>query len=192
MSYEVVVCEMKLELLRAGIELRGFLLCNPEGKILSKYCVGGDWNSIVALMESGEAFYTKMYKKRAGYLSRELYHQLKPYKQRTDKLSENARKIYEFLQAIDFASTQEIKRTLMMSSSGFNRGLNELSAELLITAVRRERTLNPRNGWCSFYWATASEWEKLKPESQVEQDTSRVYELLGTILPENELERLLR
>jgi len=184
MSYEVRVCEVKVELLRAAIELRGFLLCNPEGKMLSTGCVGGDWNSVVALLESGEAFYTKIYKNRAGYLSRELYYQLKPYKQRTDKLSENAQKMYELLQASDFASTKEIKRTLMMSSCEFNRALYELSKELLITAVRRERTLNPANGWCSFYWASAAEWEKLRPEPKIEPETVRINELLGELLPD--------
>ena len=191
MSREIVVCEEKIACLRAYFIDRGLLLCNDDGNLPSNKTVGGDWNSIVALMERGEVFYSKLYKNKTTYLSREFYYQIKSYKQRIDSVSDNGRKVYEFVHAVDMASIKEIKQALMMSSREFNSALKELCKELLVTAARREKTLND-NGWCSFYWSTACSWEKLKPLPEVRMDSGRVYDLLFGMLEEVKILRLLR
>jgi len=191
LNREIVVCEEKVACLQSYFIDRGLLLCNDDGNLPSKRTIGGDWNSIVELMERGEVFYCKLYKNKTTYLSREMYYQIKPYKQRIDNISDNSKKVYEFVEAVDMVSTKEIKKALMMSTKEFNKVLNELCKELLITAVRREKTLND-NGWCSFYWGTACSWEKLKPLHGVKVDVDRVYELLFGMLRDREIERLLR
>jgi len=191
MSKEVFVCEEKVACLQSYFIDRGLLLCNDDGNLPSKRTVGGDWNSIVALMERGEVFYCKLYKNKVTYLSREMYYQIKPYKQRIDNMSDNSKMVYEFIKAVDMASTKEIKAALAMSSGKFNAALNELCRELLITAVRREKTLND-NGWCSFYWGVSCSWEKLKPLPKIQVERDRIYDLLFGMIGEKEIERLLR
>ena len=83
------VCEthqesIPIELLKGYFSRNGFLLCNECRNMPSLFNVGGDWNSIVQLIEEGQVFYSKLYKGRVTYLSREFYAQVKPYRQRME------------------------------------------------------------------------------------------------------------
>ena len=66
-------------LLRNYFAQMGLLLCNENPYLPSLPTVGGTWNDIVAMMETREVFYSKLYKGRVTYLSRALYYHLKPF-----------------------------------------------------------------------------------------------------------------
>ena len=89
------VCEthqesIPIELLKGYFSRNGFLLCNECRNMPSLFNVGGDWNSIVQLIEEGQVFYSKLYKGRVTYLSREFYAQVKPYRQRMELISSHS------------------------------------------------------------------------------------------------------
>lgn len=148
----------QVSLLRAYFAKNGILLCNENKFLPSLETVGGGWNSIVHLIERGDVFYSKLYKRRATYLSREFYYQIKPYRQRTDALSEQAREVLAFIHSAGLVSSGDIKAVLMLSGKAFNACMDELFGELLVTAIARERTMN--DNWSSFLWGTHKLWEQ--------------------------------
>lgn len=153
--------EQRKTLLRSYFMTNGLLLCNESKELPYLESVGGDWISIVALIEEGEVFYSKLYKGRVSYLSREFYGNIKPYRQRLERLSPTARSIYEHLTQIEMATTVEIKEILFLSGKTFTQCMDELFKELLVTAIQRDRTMNVN--WSSFYWGTFEKWEAMHP-----------------------------
>lgn len=156
----------------------------------SLFNVGGDWNSIVQLIEEGQVFYSKLYKGRVTYLSREFYAQVKPYRQRMELISSHSRLIYNLLDTIGYANAQDIKRLLNLSNKVYTDAMHELSQELLITAIHRDKTIN--QNWSSFYWGTYKTWESLYPISDIEVSTSRLKQLLDRLISEKEIHKLLQ
>lgn len=190
MSEGIDLNEDKISLLQLYFSRNGLLFCNGSKDLPGIYSVGGDWNSIVALMECGEVFYSKLYKNRTSYLSRELYYQIKPFRHRVKNLSVKSKQIYEFIEAADLTGTQEIKNALMMSSKEFAACMNELHKELFVTAIKRERTLN--ENWCSFYWGTYHCWEQLKPYVGAEPKLETISALLSKIMTDKQVQSLLK
>jgi len=135
------VDEKKL-LLQSYFSRNGVLLCNNNKELPSLFDVGGDWNSIIALIEQGEVFYSKIYKSRVTYLSHDFYYLVKPYKQRADKLSSGSKELFEFINTAGPVNTKEIKNRLMLSAKLFSSCMDELFKELLVTAVQRDETMN--------------------------------------------------
>ena len=84
-------------LLRNYFAQAGLLLCNENPYLPSLPTVGGTWNDIVAMMETREVFYSKLYKGRVTYLSRALYYHLKPFRQREANLSPEAAALLSLL-----------------------------------------------------------------------------------------------
>lgn len=168
----------------------GLLLCNENKDLPSLDTVGGDWNSIVSLIEQGEVFYSKLYKGRVSYLSQELYYQIKPYKQRTEKLTVKSKEILDFIEAAGLANTQQIKNTLMLSAKVLTACMDELFTELFVTATQRDRTMN--DNWCSFRWGTFEHWEKIKPLPEVELDITKINKLLSAIMTHKQIQTLLK
>ena len=68
--------------------------------------------------------------------------------------------------------------------------MHELSQELLITAIQRDKTIN--QNWSSFYWGTYKTWESLHPTSDIEVSTSRLKQLLDRLISEKEIHKLLQ
>jgi hypothetical protein len=69
----------------------------------------------------------------------------------------------EFIDSVELAATKEIKKFVAHSAKSFNKCMDELFKELLVTAIKRERTMN--ENFCSFWWGTSSYWEQIKPLS---------------------------
>ena len=69
------------DLLRSYFVQNGILLCNENPDLPSLPSVGGTWNDIVTMMEDREVFYSKLYKGRVTYLSREFYYHIKSLRQ---------------------------------------------------------------------------------------------------------------
>lgn len=144
----------------------------------------------LSLIEEGQVFYSKLYGGRVTYLSKEFYANMKPYRQRLEGLSPTARAVYDFLSEIGTANTEEIKRVLLLSSRTFTQSMNELFRELLVTAIRRDRTMN--ENWSSFEWGTYKAWEELHPVSAAENSRDVLEHLTKGILTKKKLLNLLK
>ena len=190
MNESLIQNQEKISLLQSYFSCNGVLSCNENKDLPSLENVGGDFNSIISLMERGEVFYSKLYKKRATYLSRELYYQIKPYKQRADRLSPKSKEILDFIAAVGIVTTKEIKSMFMLSAKAFSSCMDELFAELFVTVIQRDRMLN--QGWSSFCWGTSLRWEQLKPLPEVELDIKKISALLSAIMTEKQIQSLLR
>jgi len=147
----------KIALLQNYFTNNDILLCNESKDTPSLGTVGGDWNSIVFLIEQGEVFYSKHYKNRVTYLSREYYSKIKPKNQHIDKLSQKSQEVLEYIKAAGLASTKDIKAALLLTEKEYNTSMNQLLKELLITAIKRDRIIS--DTWCTFYWGTTERWE---------------------------------
>ena len=181
----------KILYLRSYFSQNGLLLCGENKDLPSIYTVGGDWNSIISLIEEGEIFYSKLYKGRVSYLSRDLYYQIKPYKQRTKSLSDKSKEILAFIEEVDSATTKEIKSILNISSAKeFNCYMDELFKELLITAIQRDKTMNVN--WSSFRWGLFSCWEQLNPHAGVIPDPEQIKKMLSAIMTDKQIESILK
>lgn len=162
-------------------------LCNADQRLPSLDEMGGDWNLIMKLIETRKVFYSKLYKNRVTYLSSELYWAIKPYKQRWEKLSQTSKEIFEFVDEFGEVTTPELKNALLLSNKTFTKCMNELTKELFVTAVAKDRTIN--NNWSSFYWGTYKFWEKnaIKCPSH----SKDVYSILAPVFTEREIQKLL-
>ena len=180
----------KERLLQSYFSRNGVLSCNDNKDLPSLNGVGGDWNSIVSLIERGDVFYSKLYKRRVTYLSREFYYQIKPYKQRTHKLSQKSKEILEFIETVDLVTTKEIKTVLMPPAKIFSSCMDELFSELFVTAIQRDRTMN--QNWSSFCWGTFAQWEQLHPLPETKRDMTHVNTLLSGVMSDEQIQSLLK
>lgn len=187
---EKFILEQRKELLHVYFASNGMLFCNESKDVPYLESVGGDWNSITALIEEGRVFYSKLYKGRVTYLSRKFYANMKPFRQRLDGLSPAARMIYYFLAEIGTASTAQIKQVLCLSGKTYAQGMDELFQELLVTAIERDRTMNAN--WSSFYWGTFEQWEHLHPIIDVELSIDILKDQTKSLLTEKKLMSLLK
>ena len=182
--------DTKIALLQAYFRQNGLLLCNMNKELPSLGTVGGDWNSIVALMERGEVFYSKLYKGRVTYLSQDFYYQIKPHRQRLTKLTAKSLEVFEFINAAGLAGTKDIKERMMLSSKDFTACMDELFKELFVTVIERERTMNAN--WSSFYWGTYERWEKILPIENTQTDMDKICGMLSGIMTDKQIMKLLK
>lgn len=174
-------------LLRSYFARNGLLLCNENPDLPSLPTVGGAWNDIVAMIEAREVFYSKLYKGRVTYLSRELYYHLKPLHQQEGNLSPEAAQLLSLLRQTGPVSTEELKRLSPLPAKILSRCLDELLKELLITAVQRDKTLNET--WCTFLWADYAVWEGDAPS--LPSDPARARRLLEGLLSPRQIDKFL-
>lgn len=163
-------------------------LCNENPELPSVAGMGGDWDLIMRLIESRRIFYSKIYKNRVTYLSSDLYWAVKPYKQRWSKLSERSQNIFKFVDDFGEITTSEIKNIFQISNKQFTQCINELSKELFITAVSKEKKIN--HNWSSFYWGSYQLWEETA-EKPVDGAID-ILEVLSSYLSEKEIKKIFR
>lgn len=181
--------EKKLTLLKSYFEHNGLLLCNESRDLPSLDTVGGDWETVVSLMESGDVFYSKLYKGRVTYLSRELYYLIKPMKQRIEKLSPQSAELFGILSSAGPLTTTEIKGMLFLPSKAFNSCMDELHKELFITVITRDRDI--QQNWSSFCWGNYALWEQ-KQISAPPQNRYAIYQILSALMPVKQIDSLLK
>lgn len=187
---ETETTDAKKEMLLTYFSGNGLLLCNESQELPYLDMVGGDWNSIVELIEEGQVFYSKLYKNRVTYLSSAFYACVKSYKQRLDGVSATARNIYDFLASAGRANTAEIKSVLMLSAKAYAQDMDELFSELLVTAVARDKTMAAN--WSSFYWGTYKTWETMHPTADIKTSDDQLRALTKNLLTEKKLQNLMR
>lgn len=176
------------DMIEQVISTTPLFLCNAHERLPSLDQMGGDWDLIMKLIETRKVFYSRLYKNRVTYLSNELYWSLKSYKQRWEKLSQTSQKVFGFLDGFGEATTPEIKNILLLSDKTFAKCINELTKELFITAVAKERQIN--NNWSSFYWGTYKLWEQTAKKCP--SDSQDIYTILAPIFSEREIQQLLK
>lgn len=157
----------------------GMLLLNENKQFLSVMELGGDWDTIMSLIEEREVFFSKVYKKRTTYLSRELYFLLKRFRQRT-LLGYTEQKIYEFLSQCGGADTETIKAALMIEDKKFKKAMDKLLESMNVTVLHRARTLNPQ--WSSFLWGTFEQWEEGCENVELSQNDDENMKKIESIL----------
>lgn len=178
------------DLLRGYFAQNGILLCNENRELPSLASIGGRWDDMVTLMEGREVFYSRLYKGRVTYLSREFYYHIKPLRQREDRISPQARELLAFLRQAGPMGTEELKRLFPLWGARLSGYLDELLRELLTTAVQRDRTIN--ESWCTFLWAGHEFWEKNTPSPSSAPDPAEARRLLSQLLPERQIAVLLK
>ena len=150
----------------------GLLLCNENPKLPYLDLVGGNWNAIVSLMESGDVFYSRLYHNRVSYLSRALYYLAKPYRQKEHRLDATSAHLLAFLRAAGEATAEEMQAACLLEKKAQTKALEQLVGEMLVTVSRRDKTIH--DSWCTFFYCPAERWEERQslPE-QAELDAAR-------------------
>ena len=154
--------ERAREALSAYFSQNGLLLCNENGELPYLDLVGGSWNGIVSLMESGDVCYSRFYKGRVTYLSRALYYAIKPYRRRTERLNAQCVRLLDFLEAAGEANAAQMQSVCMLEKKAQTNALDRLVEELFVTVSRRDETIH--ESWCTFYYCPAASWEQKQPE----------------------------
>jgi hypothetical protein len=188
MNKEQIFSDFAVQNLNNYLEMFGILLCNLNSHLPSIDQVGGNWNSIIALIEHREVFYCKVFRKRTTYLSKELYFLMKPHKQRKSSLENESRKILDFLYEYGPANTTTIKNFLFLSNKTFAMNFDVLLDEMLVTAIKKDKDIN--QNWSSFIWGTYEEWEKTTDYTRA-QDDDYMVELLLRSLSRKEIHKLM-
>ena len=168
----------------------GMLLCNESAELPFLDLVGGNWNAIVSLMESGDVCYSRFYKNRVTYLSRELYLALKPFRRRAEKLTPQSERLLAFLEAAGEASAEQMQNACMLEKKAQSGALNLLVSELLVTVLRRDVTIH--ESWCTFCYGTSQRWEEKLTTQLTTQDEREAEQILLRQLSQKQVNDLLR
>jgi len=152
--------------------------------------VGGDWNAIVSLLESGDACYSRFYKSRVTYLSPALYFALKPHRRREERLTQDGARLLAFLRAAGEATTPQMQAECMLEKKALTQALNQLVFELFVTVLRRDVTLNET--WCSFAYGPVERWEEKQARNHIEPSVGEAEHLLLRQLSQKQVVSLLK
>ena len=168
----------------------GMLLCNESTELPFLDLVGGNWYAIVSLMESGDVCYSRFYKNRVTYLSRELYFALKPFRRRAERLSAQSKRLLAFLQAAGEATAEQMQNTCMLEKKAQTEALNVLVSELFVTVLRRDLTIH--ESWCTFTYGTTEHWEEKQASQTNIKSESGAELILLRQLSQKQVNALLR
>ncbi len=182
--------ERAREALLGYFSQNGLLLCNENAELPYLGLVGGNWNAIVSLMESGDVFYSRFYKNRVTYLSRELYYALKPYRRRAERLSAQSERLLSFLQISGEASAEQMQRECLLEKKTQTEALNILFSELFATVIRRDETIH--ESWCTFTYGTAERWEKKQGREGICLSESTAEQILLRQLSQKQVDALIK
>lgn len=172
------------------LETNGILLCNANPYLPALEDVGCAWQDVTELIDNQLLFYSKAYKKRTAYLSREVYYLLKAVKPQKP-LTPTAETLYGLLEQIPTAETSFLKRVSALSAKEYSQGFDFLLQNLYITAVKNGMALN--ENWSAFYYGTATEWEKNSPDIYACADPlARLWEILSHTMTEKQFRAFIK
>ena len=152
--------------------------------------VGGDWNAIVSLLESGDAHYSRFYKNRVTYLSPALYFALKQHRRREERLTQDSARLLAFLRAAGEATTPQMQAECMLEHKALTQALNLLVSELFVTVLRRDVTFNET--WCSFVYGPAERWEEKQSRENIAPSVDEAEQLLLRQVSQKQVVSLLK
>ncbi len=167
----------------------GLLLCNESAQLPYLDLVGGSWNAMVSLLESGDAFYSRFYQNRVTYLSPALYFALKSRRRRAERLDESSKRLLSFLRAAGEANAERMQSCLLEKKAQ-TEALNRLVAELFVTVIRRDVTFH--DSWCSFCYGPAERWEEKQARNLGASSVGEAEQILLRQLSQKQVAALLR
>jgi len=167
----------------------GLLLCNENPALPYLDLVGGNWNAIVSLLESGDAFYSRLFHHRVTYLSRALYFAMRPYRQRIQRLDDASNRLLEFLRAAGEANAEEMQVACCMEKQTQTKALEQLVDELFVTVSNRDKTIHET--WCTFRYCPAERWEQ-KQQVPTQAEIDRTLEQLRKHFTEKQIQNLFQ
>ena len=160
--------------IQAWLIQNGILLCNQNPDLPALEDIGCTWRDAMELIDKHLAFYSKAYKKRTAYLSPEAYRLIKILRPQRP-MSGPARELYSVIE----------------ENPGADAALDFLLQNLYVTAIASGRELN--ENWSELMYCTAGEWERLAPAIALAEDPrGRLWELLGGVMTEKQIESLIR
>ncbi len=179
------------ERLKMYIEDDGMILLNRNMYYpnLEDYC--GDWNTIMKLIEDRKVFFSKFYKKRTTYLSKELYFCLKQFKQ--DMVLDSVEQaIFDLLMETDGVDTEFIKNSLLIDKKAFDQAMSTLLKNLKVTVLGKGKQLT--DSWSTFVWGTFLQWEEgINWSNHLSEKEARgfIYDKLGRFLTKRQIDNLI-
>ncbi len=168
----------------------GLLLCNEHPNLPHLGLAGGNWNAVVALMERGDVFYSRFYKNRVTYLSREWYFALKVHRGRYLRIPEESLRVYDFLRSAGMGNARQIQAVCRLSKKRYDAAMLALFREMLVTVLWRDETIS--ENWCTFLYGTSETWEQKQPENRPQANNEDAQVLLARYFGQTEVQRLLR
>lgn len=180
------------ELIKNAIKKNGFLVLNHTTEFPNVMDIGGDWYTVLQLIEERHIFACKLIKGRTTYLSKQLYYALKSFIQ-SDILTEQEEKIYSFIETNKDVNTKILKFALNLDSKSFKKALDKMQKNLLITVLHGDQSLT--KSWSTYCWGTFSQWEETDPHPIVvksEGAFNEVKKFLSPYLTEKQMKNLLR
>lgn len=180
------------EQLNRYIEADGMILLNHNMYYpnLEDYC--GNWDTIMKLIEDRKVFFSKFYKKRTTYLSKELYFCIKPFKQDM-ALNSVEQAIFDLLMETDGVDTEFIKNSLLIDKKVFDQAMSMLLKNVKITVLNKGKQLT--DNWSTFVWGTFLQWEKgVNWSNRLSEKEARVFidDKLGRFLTKRQIDNLLK
>lgn len=144
------------------LEGHGILLCNVNPYLPSLEDIGSGWKEVTELLDAQLIFYSKAFKGRTSYLSREAYLLLDMVRDKKP-LTAQAAMLYELLEGNPPADTGLLKEAAghLMSLKAYQAAFNFLLKERYITVVKNGAQLN--ENWSGFLYGTAEAWAMLAP-----------------------------
>lgn len=178
--------------IKESINNHGILLLNSTPEFYNVMDLGGDWFTVIRLIEERHIFTSKLYKGKTTYLSRELYYSLRlllPH----EMMSADERQIYDFINASTNVDMEILKITSNMDSKNLRKILNKMQKNLLITVLHGGKKLN--DNWSTYYYGTYEQWEK-SDKNRLDLEEKRalenVYLYLGKLMSDRQIKNLIR
>ena len=167
----------------------GLLLCNENPALPYLDFVGGNWNAIVSLMESGDVFHCRLFHHRVTYLSRALYFAMKPYRRRMHRLDAISIRLLAFLRAVGEANAEEMQTACQLEKPAQTKALELLVDEMFVTVSSRDKTIHET--WCTFCYCPAECWEE-KGFIPSQQEMDRALNQLRNHFTEKQIKNLFQ
>lgn len=174
------------------LQKNGIILLNENKFLPSIIGEGGTWETAMSLIDKKRVFYSRIYKNRVTYISREVYYCLKDYRQNS-LVSDDELMVIKLLESSNSLTTKLIKSVLPISNERIKKAMDSLSKKLLITVIRPGKKIN--DTWSEVEWSTYKQWED---EALLDYDYNEtekkevVIRKLGSCLSNKEIERLIR
>lgn len=174
------------------IHKHGLLLLNSTDEYYNVMDCGGDWFTMIRLIEDRQVFVSKLYKGRTTYLSKELYYALHALRSDENVMSEDEQRVYDFISSCTNVDMDLLKIALNMDRKIIRKTLDGMMKKLLLTVLSGGKRLT--DSWSSYYFGTYEQWEKSDQGAiHMEKETARevVNGCLGKLLSDKQIENIL-
>lgn len=147
-----------IDCLKEKINENGIMLLNESDELPSIVGEGFNWYEVMGLIEKGDIFFTKLYKKRTTYISRELYFCFKTILY-LEHMTDSEHMLHNLINEISGITTSSLKEILIMDSKELDKLILQLSMNMQITILGSGKYININ--WSHVRWCTAEYWESL-------------------------------